>query len=60
VIRLQEVATGKELAQFTGHEGAIKAIAFAPGGKTLVTGSEDTTALVWDLAQIVKKRRPAP
>jgi RNA polymerase sigma factor (sigma-70 family) len=48
-VYLGEVATGRVRRQFTGHRGRVGALAFAADGKTLVSGGEDTTALVWDL-----------
>jgi WD40 repeat protein len=49
VIRLCEVATGQERHRLTGHQGGVFSLAFAPGGRVLLSGAEDTTALVWDL-----------
>ncbi|MCI0461325.1 MAG: hypothetical protein L0Z62_30625, partial [Gemmataceae bacterium] len=49
-----DVATGKELARLAGHQSAIWSVAFAPDGRRLVTGSEDTTALVWDISRLGK------
>ena len=46
---LCEVATGRVLERFAGHQGRVFNLAFAPDGSFLVSGSEDTTALVWDL-----------
>src|SRR5439155_23472981 len=34
-----------------GHTAPLRAVAFSPDGKLLVTGSEDTTARVWDVAK---------
>jgi WD domain, G-beta repeat len=48
-IRLVEVITGRERHTFVGHKGPLLTLAFAANGKTLVSGSRDTTALVWDL-----------
>jgi WD40 repeat protein len=48
-IRLWEVATGAERRRFAGHEGGVRALAFLPGDRRLVSGGEDTTALVWDV-----------
>jgi cytochrome c len=36
-------------ADMRGHGGPVKAIAISPDGKTAVTGSFDTTVIVWDL-----------
>jgi WD40 repeat protein len=49
VVRLWEVATGKEIVSFRGHSGDIRSLAFDQSGSLLVSGSEDTTGLVWDL-----------
>jgi WD40 repeat protein len=53
-IRFFDVTSGKELTAFTGHAGPINALAVAPDGKTLVSASTDTTALVWDLTRVVR------
>ena len=47
-IKLWELATLKVRHEFTGHDGDIRALAFTPDGRHLVSGSSDTTALVWD------------
>src|SRR5208283_1963984 len=44
-LRLWDVRTTKELGQFEGHQGAIAALAFAPDGKRVISGSADTSAL---------------
>jgi hypothetical protein len=43
------MATGKERGRFEGHRADVNSVAFAPDGRTLVSGSGDTTALVWDV-----------
>ena len=48
-VYLGEIATGKERRRFVGHTGRIISLAFAADGQTLISGAEDTTALVWDL-----------
>jgi WD40 repeat protein len=53
-IRLWEVATGKELAPLRGHHGRVLSLAFTEDGRRLLSGSEDTTALIWDVSKIAK------
>jgi hypothetical protein len=48
-IRLWEVATGSERLLLEGHAGQVIRFLFAENGKTLISTSSDTTALVWDL-----------
>jgi len=48
-VRTWEVATGKKRLEFRGHRGQVKMLAFAPDGRSLATGSEDTSVLLWDL-----------
>jgi WD40 repeat protein len=47
-IHFWDLSTGQKLGRLPGHPGRISALAFAPGGHRLVTGSEDTTLLVWE------------
>ncbi len=50
VVRVWELASGQVRREFKGHEEEIRAVAFAPDGLTLATGSDDTTVLLWDLS----------
>ncbi len=58
MLRLCRTATGEELRRLPGHRDTITALAFAPDGKTLVSGSWDTTALVWDVRDLRKGDGP--
>jgi hypothetical protein len=49
VVSVLEICTGRTRCQFVGHRGPITALAFAPDTRRLVSGSDDATALVWDL-----------
>ena len=49
IVYLGEIATGRERRCYTGHRGRIASLAFSADNRTLVSGAEDTTALVWDL-----------
>jgi RNA polymerase sigma factor (sigma-70 family) len=46
-----EMSTGKVRRHFSGHQGYFNTYAFSPDGRTLLTGGQDTTILVWDLAR---------
>jgi WD40 repeat protein len=47
--------SAKPVHTFGGHRGPISALTFSPDGKTLASGSHDTTVLLWDMDAI-----PAP
>jgi WD40 repeat protein len=53
-IQLWELATGKEVGTFGGHQGSVWSVAFSPDSKRLITGGLDATALIWDLAAVAK------
>src|SRR5262249_15512722 len=44
-----EMLTGKEIGRFRGHTAALRGVAFAADGRTAVSGSADTTVLLWDI-----------
>src|SRR5262249_37631910 len=48
-VRLWDVETGKEIRQFTGHEGPVRCLALSPDGKRLLTGGQDKTLRLWDV-----------
>jgi RNA polymerase sigma factor (sigma-70 family) len=48
-VHLVDVATGGERHSFRGHKGEVLSLTFSAGGRLLISGSEDTSALVWDL-----------
>src|SRR6202022_509417 len=47
-----DVVAGKELKQFKGHQGEVTTLGLAPDGKTLASGSKDTTILLWDVGSL--------
>src|SRR5262249_40548057 len=48
VITLWETETGKERGQFVGHRGEAEGVAISADGRVVVSGGDDTAALVWD------------
>lgn len=50
-IQLWETASGRVRRTLSGHTSLISDGAFAPDGRTLLSGSWDTTLLVWDVAR---------
>lgn len=48
-VRVYDWPTGKLVAEFTGHRGPVTCVCFTPDGKRVVTGSADSTVLVWEL-----------
>ena len=47
--RLWDFAEQTELAVLDAHAGPVNAVAFLPDGSRAVTGSDDRTAILWDL-----------
>ena len=58
-------AEGGQLVHRLPQDSWVTAVAFGPGGRRLVSGSWDTTALVWDVSDLVPgtprlRRGPVP
>jgi WD40 repeat protein len=56
-VHLWDLTTGQKLAALAGHRSPVNALAFSRDGRRLVSGSSDTTALVWDIARLAVGRK---
>ena len=54
-IKLWDVETGRNLGVLSGHTEPIETLVFSHDGKTLASGSEDGTVLLWDWDKIIDK-----
>jgi WD40 repeat protein len=62
IARIYSSDDGRLLAAFAGHNDTVTSVSFDPTGRTLVTGSDDGTARLWDanvnnLLTVVDSRR---
>jgi WD40 repeat protein len=48
-IQIWDVASGAEVGSIQGFRGVVHSLAFSPDGRRLISGMNDTTALVWDV-----------
>ncbi len=48
-IYLWNIATGRLISSFVAHTMPIYTVEYTPDGKTLVTGSQDSTLMSWDM-----------
>jgi WD40 repeat protein len=58
VIAVWDIAAKKEVGQLKGHQADVSTLAFSTDGKTLASGSRDTTVLVWDMTKFPTAAKP--
>lgn len=52
VIKIWDLKTRNNLANFTGHNGSITALSFSENGYYLATAGEDSVIKLWDLRKL--------
>ena len=57
VARLWNAKSGKQVQLFKGHRAAVRAVAFAPTGRQVLTASDDGTMRLWNVASGLEVRR---
>ena len=50
MIKLWDVATGRETTTLKGHTGKIRSVSFTRDGKSLASAANDKTIKLWDIA----------
>jgi hypothetical protein len=56
--RLWDIKSGKAICRLARHDEGTRCLAFSPDGKFLATGSEDKSALVWDVSELMRELSP--
>jgi WD40 repeat protein len=51
-VRLYDFASGRLAGLFKGHTNVVFGLAFSPDSTRLISGSGDTTAIIWDVASL--------
>ncbi len=60
LIHWVEMATGRTIVALQGHEAAVRSLAFSPDGTRLLSGSRDTTALIWNTLEVWRQSGQPP
>ena len=50
MVKLWDIAAGREITTLRGHKGAVWSVSFTPDGKMLSSSGSDGKVLLWDLA----------
>jgi RNA polymerase sigma factor (sigma-70 family) len=59
VVRLLDAYTGREFHRFAGHTGSVHRLAWSADGRWLMSGSFDSSCLIWDVSPAIRAKLPA-
>jgi RNA polymerase sigma factor (sigma-70 family) len=60
MIRLWDIAGRREICRFDAHRNAITALMFTPDGTRLLSASEDSTVLIWNVSALTGRAKAGP
>src|SRR5439155_16503465 len=49
-IQLLEIASGRDIAVWQSHQDSVRSVKFSPRGDKIVSGGQDRSIKVWDVA----------
>ena len=55
-MRLWDVASGENYATLKGHTGSVYSVQFSPDGRSVLSGSQDGSSILWDATDLVESR----
>lgn len=56
-VRLYDWPRGKAVHTFMGHTAPVMVLQFSPDGKSLASGAQDTSVILWDLSKIDAEKK---
>jgi RNA polymerase sigma factor (sigma-70 family) len=59
-VLIWDLASGQVVRRFTGHLAAVWSAAFSADGRSVISGSADGTALVWDVTELTNRPQAEP
>ncbi|HJZ89455.1 MAG TPA: sigma-70 family RNA polymerase sigma factor [Gemmataceae bacterium] len=59
VVRLIDAYTGREFHRFPGHTGSVYRLTWSADGRRLMSGSFDSSCLIWDVSPAIRGKLPS-